>query len=439
MFVKSPVASLLAATYMASGAVAANSFRHAHLHRRAEANKLEARGGETVIHWVTHTKFVYGDGSSDAQETPAVEALNYIAEPTTTTSDIVPTVTSTSSTRKIPVVQPFTYNEVSSSSTTSDAPATTPQPDYNYVAPAAVTPEPDYNYVAPEVLAVASESSTTTTIAYQAEAVTSSSSTAAAVATFSSQAASSSGSASYSGSTSSSSSSSKRGLAYNDLVLGPFFEKRSFSWAYNWGASATGLPEGTEFVPMLWGNSDYFTKAWSAAADAAIASGSGHLLSFNEPDIGGQADMDVDTAINTHIKYMVPYKSKAKIGSPATSNSNLAKQGNIWLREFITACDANSECHVDFCVTHWYDEASAVERLYSHLEEVHEICGDREIWLTEFAPSGTDEEVVSFITTNLPKLDELSYLGRYSYFYAAVPQMLTSSTALNSVGAAYVA
>ncbi|KAL1889776.1 hypothetical protein Cpir12675_005662 [Ceratocystis pirilliformis] len=436
MFVKSPVASLLAATCMASSAIAANSFRHARLHRRAEANKLDARGGGTVVHWVTHTQFVYAGGTPDAQEPSAVEALNYIAEPTTTTSDVVPTVKPTSPTRNIPVVRPFTYNEVPSSSTTSDAPATTPEPDYNYVAPAAVTPKPDYNYVAPEALAVVSESSTTTSIDYQAEAVTSSSSTAA---TASSQADASSGSASYSGSTSSSSSSSKRGLAYNDLVLDAFFEKRSFSWAYNWGAFATGLPEGTEFVPMLWGNSDYFTKPWSAAADAAIASGSAHLLSFNEPDIAGQSDMDVDTAINAHIKHMAPYKSKAKIGSPATSNSNLANQGNIWLREFITACDANSECHVDFCVTHWYDEASAVERLYSHLEEVHEICGDREIWLTEFAPSGTDEEVVSFITTNLPKLDELSYLGRYSYFYAAVPKMLTSSKALNSVGAAYVA
>jgi hypothetical protein len=87
----------------------------------------------------------------------------------------------------------------------------------------------------------------------------------------------------------------KRGLAYNDAALTQFFigSNSEVSWAYNWGQETSGLASGLEYVPMLWNNDPSLIGPWATAASNAIASGSSHLFSFNEPDVGSQANMDV--------------------------------------------------------------------------------------------------------------------------------------------------
>jgi hypothetical protein len=77
----------------------------------------------------------------------------------------------------------------------------------------------------------------------------------------------------------------KRGLAFNnDAYLSKFpIDQPKFSWCYNWGPFFNP-PKGLEFVPLLHGNQEEFTKYWFGNLEKAVAGGSKEVFSFNEPD-----------------------------------------------------------------------------------------------------------------------------------------------------------
>jgi hypothetical protein len=234
--------------------------------------------------------------------------------------------------------------------------------------------------------------------------------------------------------------SGKRGLAYNEAALVNKYFKTSdcpsCSWAYNWDSTDNGLTNaGQSFVPMLWGTNDVHTSRWTKNVENMLAKGSTHLLSFNEPDFPSQANLSPDSAAAGHVKYMNPYASRAKIGAPAITNSNIAGQGLDWLRSFMSACNSKG-CAIDFCVTHWYSPSSAAETLFSHIQQVHEICNGKPVWITEFEPFGSDSEISSFLSTNLKRLDSLSYVERYSYFMVSEGK-LVSGNGRSSYGNVY--
>jgi hypothetical protein len=91
--------------------------------------------------------------------------------------------------------------------------------------------------------------------------------------------------------------SSKLGYAFgkNNEMKIESFSPNPGCWAYDWEARATDsgsyqLPGNCEFVPMLHDDKDMFVNAWkSGDAEAAIAAGAKHMLSFNEPDHCGYA------------------------------------------------------------------------------------------------------------------------------------------------------
>jgi hypothetical protein len=151
---------------------------------------------------------------------------------------------------------------------------------------------------------------------------------------------------------SSSSSGKKRGLAYNnaDLLSGFVSSDSQVSWCYNWASSTASTPSGIEYVPLLWGTQDEFTSVWNANADAALAAGSTHLMSFNEPDYSGQADLTVAAAVTGYMTYMQPYASKASIGTPAVTNGG-APMGTTYLANFVSALKgkASSENGPSLC------------------------------------------------------------------------------------------
>ncbi|TEA17811.1 Alkali-sensitive linkage protein 1 [Colletotrichum sidae] len=232
----------------------------------------------------------------------------------------------------------------------------------------------------------------------------------------------------------------KRGLAYNDASLVSSFMKGApcpnCGWAYNWDSSSNGLSESLNFVPMLWGPVATHTDRWQKNADAAIAKGSDHILSFNECDLPAQCNLDAASAAAAHVKWVNPYSGKVKIGAPAITNSNIAGQGLDWLKAFVSACDT-AGCAYDFCVTHWYSPSDAADTLFSHLKSVHDICGGKPVWLTEFAPID-DAGANSFVQTNVPKLDSLEYLDRYAYFMVK-DGVLVSGNSPSTLGQSYAA
>ncbi|GAB0135998.1 hypothetical protein EsDP_00004316 [Epichloe bromicola] len=243
--------------------------------------------------------------------------------------------------------------------------------------------------------------------------------------------------------------SGKRGLAYNDPrlanLVGSSCKSGACGWATNWGQSEVGLSPNRAFIPMLWGkgphngNNDFF-DSWHSNARKAVANGAKALLSFNEPDNKGQANMSPAEAAKHHVEYMNPYAGQTLIGSPSITNSNLQGEGLDWLKSWVQECKSQ-HCEYHYCATHWYDHASAINTLFEHIKQVHDICDGKPVWLTEFAPiEATTAQTEEFLSQAIPKLESIDHLDAYAYFMvgSGANQLLSSDSALSPIGNKYV-
>ncbi|KAI4195535.1 MAG: hypothetical protein LQ346_003405 [Caloplaca aetnensis] len=233
-----------------------------------------------------------------------------------------------------------------------------------------------------------------------------------------------------------------RGLVYNEASLTSHFDNANVGWLYNWDSTTGGTVDTSkEFIPMLWDTlTPFHTPRWEENAEAAIAAGSKHLLAFNEPDLPAQANMDVPTSVKGWMTYMEPFHAKyngdVKLGSPSVCNGPDANQGLQYLATFLEQCGS---CHVDFLAIHWYGLATddGVQNLKDHIGKAQAMAGGRPIWLTEFAPSGSDDEQAKFLESVLPWLDDKSNgVDRYAYFKV---ESMVSGGSLTKTGAAYAA
>lgn len=226
--------------------------------------------------------------------------------------------------------------------------------------------------------------------------------------------------------------SGKRGLAFNDVSkLAAFSSSSKVSWAYNWGSTTPNLPNNYEYVPMLWGLGEH-SAGWNRAADKAIASGSTHLLAFNEPDLAAQSSLSIPLAVDGYRSLMQPYAGKAKLGSPAVTNGG-APMGLTYLQNFISSC---SGCTIDFVNIHWYNGGNAQD-FKNYVTKAHAAGGGRPVWITEFEASGDVAQQQAFLNDVLPWLDSQDYVERYAYFMAADGILISSGTTLSPVGQAF--
>jgi RNA polymerase sigma factor (sigma-70 family) len=191
------------------------------------------------------------------------------------------------------------------------------------------------------------------------------------------------------------------------------------SWYYTWSPRHDGVatPRGAQFVPMIWGAKDVNDSALAAAKAAGP-----YLLGFNEPDMGGQADMSVEQALDLWPRLMA---TGSKLGSPSVAFGG-ADQGG-WLDRFMSGARARGH-RVDFVTLHWYGgdftTANAVDQLRRYLQAVYDRY-DKPIWLTEFALidfSGggarfpTQAQQAAFVTAAAKMLGGLPFLQRYAWF-----------------------
>lgn len=221
----------------------------------------------------------------------------------------------------------------------------------------------------------------------------------------------------------------KRGLSFNDAGILSAFDGAGMSWAYNWADSESGaLPSGVEYVPMCWGPESIDTCGQNAA-------GAQHVLSFNEPDLGEQADMTPEAAAQGHIKALNPLAAQgARIGSPAITNGG-APMGTAWLQSWFDAC--GGQCKVDFVTFHWYDSASNFAYFQQHVEDVIAVAqknGVDKVWCTEFGVTSGD--AASFIDQATAYLDQTPQVERYAYFMAAEGNLIQGG-GLSAAGKAY--
>lgn len=234
--------------------------------------------------------------------------------------------------------------------------------------------------------------------------------------------------------------SSKRGAAYNDpATVAPLASNGTVTWAYNWAASLSGtLPQGVEYVPMLWGSKDF--GSWVTTIQTVLSSGSKYILGFNEPDMSSQASMSPSDAANYYKTYITPYAGQAKLISPAVTSSTSPGMGLSWFQSFMGQC---SSCAISGLAVHWY--GNTAEEFKSFVQQAISTAqsyGLPEVWVTEFALvsdiSGTGNPAVTaaFLNQVLPWMDSQSMVSRYSYFMCAENYLLSGS-ALNAAGAAY--
>ena len=187
------------------------------------------------------------------------------------------------------------------------------------------------------------------------------------------------------------------------------------SWYYTWSTTHDGV-SGPGFVPMVWG-ADSATPAALAQAKQAGP----YLLGFNEPDMGGQANMTVDQALALWPKLEAAGKV---LGSPAVAYGGDTAGG--WLDRFMSGARQKGY-RVDFVALHWYGgdftTPDAVAQLKSYVQAVHHRY-HKPVWLTEFAltdfSNGTrypsDQQQAAFVTAAARMLDGLPYLQRYAWF-----------------------
>ncbi|MEV4352176.1 glycoside hydrolase family protein, partial [Actinoplanes sp. NPDC049596] len=189
-------------------------------------------------------------------------------------------------------------------------------------------------------------------------------------------------------------------------------------WYYDWGPNNNDIPgpAGVEYVPMIWGKAN--------ATDATIAEAkkesSGELLGFNEPDMGGQANMTVEDALAAWPKLEA---TGLRLGSPSVAYGGDTAGG--WLDRFMAGAK-DKGYRVDFITLHWYGSdfsAAAVNQFLGYVDAVHKRYG-KPIWVTEFGLmnfSGTPKyptqaQLVTFINGATKGLESRSWLERYAWF-----------------------
>lgn len=224
--------------------------------------------------------------------------------------------------------------------------------------------------------------------------------------------------------------SSKRGLAYNGTVSVDGFKDYEFTWGYSWGPergpASTSIVK--QFVPMIW--TDPKDKASEkAATDAfkALGDEKSYVLSFNEPDLPQESNVDYKTAAKDwKDKFMPAIGKNTESVSPGVSASTAKDQGLDWLDKFLSACD---DCNFSVVASHWYGDAtvtdSAAESFIKHVNETVTLAEKHKIdkvWITEFGflDGGIDKNAkarTNFLKNVMPQLDGISAVERYAYYF----------------------
>ena len=188
-------------------------------------------------------------------------------------------------------------------------------------------------------------------------------------------------------------------------------------WYYNWSADNDSMPApaDVEFVPMIWGK-DNVTSATLARAKRE----GDVLLGFNEPDMGGQANMSVEDALAAWPELQ---DTGLRLGSPAVAYGGDTAGG--WLDRFMKGAKAKN-LRVDFITLHWYGSDfsdAAIGQFLGYVDAVHARY-DLPVWVTEYGlmnftgapkyPTGAQE--VAFIKGSTKGLEKRSFVERYAWF-----------------------
>jgi len=189
---------------------------------------------------------------------------------------------------------------------------------------------------------------------------------------------------------------------------------------------------------MQWGEANIDTFAATVLAQNAK-----RVLTFNEPDLPNQSNLDAAYAAKLWLQYIQPLSmAGVLLGAPAVSS---AATGRPWLSSFLAACTG---CTIDFVPLHWY--GTGVGNFYDYIWSMH---GEfpYPIWVTEYADnSASDSDVASFLDQSMQYLDSdtMDWVERYAWFAffrsgdqndgSLQSNLLDLNGNLNAMGTAYI-
>lgn len=203
-------------------------------------------------------------------------------------------------------------------------------------------------------------------------------------------------------------------------------------WIYNWTSKRpAGLPEGVEWVPMVFkDNESQFAAKAVEEIRADLANKPSAVLGFNEPEGKDQANMTVEQALSAWPKLE---ELNLPLGSPAGVHAD-----SPWMQSFMKEA-LKRKYRIDFITIHWYGGPTA-SQLLSHLDKIARLY-KRPLWITEFCPADwtatktgknqhEEKDVLRFIKDALPRLERSNDVERYAWFGTAPGNTPTGCSAL---------
>ncbi|KAL8831738.1 MAG: hypothetical protein Q9170_005168 [Blastenia crenularia] len=206
----------------------------------------------------------------------------------------------------------------------------------------------------------------------------------------------------------------KRGLAYNSSSPSlTVFSNSDITWIHDWDSSPGDAPSSFTFVPTLWSDKSPHSDNWNQNA-----AGHQYLMSFNEPDIVAQANMEVGYAVDKFKSLMFPLRSSSvKIGTPSVSSGSGNNEAGIpmgtgWLSQFLSQCNDDNTCQADFVSGHWYGCPSGtctvqddITSFNAYVNDLVSTADGRDVWVSEFQRYGDEAGQKQFLQSVLPTLD----------------------------------
>ncbi|KAI4196255.1 MAG: hypothetical protein LQ350_006670 [Teloschistes chrysophthalmus] len=237
----------------------------------------------------------------------------------------------------------------------------------------------------------------------------------------------------------------KRGLAYNSSSPSlSVFANTDITWVHDWNSDPLDAPSQFLFVPTLWSDQSPHSDNW-----ASLAAGHQYLMSFNEPDNTGQANMKVADALTAYKRLMMPQrKSGVKISAPSVSSGSGNNEAGIpmgtgWLSSFLEGCNDDT-CQADFVSGHWYGCPSGtctvsadLTSFQNYVTSLISTAAGRDVWIPEFQRYGDVDQQKQFVQQALPFLDGKGEVKRYAYYMVADGILTEGGGGVSALGAAY--
>ncbi len=218
--------------------------------------------------------------------------------------------------------------------------------------------------------------------------------------------------------------SAKRGVGFGS----PFLQEDVYllspylSWAYNWGATLTGIAltsfdqTSLEFCPMAW-NKGYNKE--SIRAYKQTHPDCRYLLAYNEPNLTDQANLTpAEAAEGWSDLVAFAHETGLLLVSPAMNYGTLSGYTDPvkWLDEFFSLVGGTDD--IAAIALHCYmSSAGALKSFIDRFDKYN-----KPIWLTEFcawnASTSSAAAQQTYMTETIPMLEQDGRVARYAWFLA---------------------